>query len=96
MVGDQLAVAEHPDPGQVRGHLDPPADRRRVDRVVVGVQPHVVIAGQPAACRHPVTGATGGSASIAARSARSGPPARSPAPGAAGCSPGPATRRAGR
>ena len=62
-------VAEHPHPVQVGGHLDAPADHRRVHRVVVGVQPHVVVAGQPRGGRHPVTGATGGRASIAARSA---------------------------
>ena len=38
---------QHADPVQVRGDLDPPADHGRVHRVVVGVQPDVVIAGQP-------------------------------------------------
>ena len=47
MAGDQMPVAEHPHPGQVSGHLDAPADHRRVHGVVVGVQPHVVVAGQP-------------------------------------------------
>ena len=36
-----------PAPVQVGGHLDAAADHRRVDRVVVGIQPHVVVARQP-------------------------------------------------
>ena len=55
---------------QVGDDLDPAADHRRVHRVVVAVQPHVVVPRQPgaeAASRSPA--ATGGSASIAARSA---------------------------
>ena len=63
-------VAGHPDLVQVGADLDAAADHRRVDRVVVGVQAHVVVARQPQArCASPVAGATGGSASIAARSA---------------------------
>ena len=37
-VGDQPPVAVHADTVQVGSHLDPAADRGRVDRVVVGVQ----------------------------------------------------------
>ena len=57
-----------PDPGR-RATNDPAPDHRRVHRVVVGVQPNVVIAGQPQRRAPAVAGATGGSASIAARSA---------------------------
>ena len=42
-----LPAAEGPDPVQPGDHLDPPADHGRVDRVVVGVQADVVVAGQP-------------------------------------------------
>ena len=47
MIGHRLAVAQHPDPVQAGDDLDPAADHRRVDGVVVGVQPDVVVAGQP-------------------------------------------------
>ena len=47
VVGDGPAVAERPDPVQVGDDLDPAADHGRVDRVVVGVQPDVVVARQP-------------------------------------------------
>jgi hypothetical protein len=47
VVGDQLAVAERLDPVRVGADLDAAADRRGVHRVVVAVQPHVVVAGQP-------------------------------------------------
>ena len=47
MVRDHPPVAEHLDPGQVGHHLDPAADDRRVHRVVVAVQPDVVVPGQP-------------------------------------------------
>ena len=42
MIRDDLPVAEGPHPCQVRDHLDPPADYRRVDRVIIGVQPAVI------------------------------------------------------
>ena len=35
------------DPVQIGDHLRPPADHCRVDGVVVGIQAHVVVAGQP-------------------------------------------------
>jgi hypothetical protein len=47
MVGDQPPITDHPDPVQVATDLDPAADHRRVDRIVVAVQPHVVVAWQP-------------------------------------------------
>jgi hypothetical protein len=47
VVGDDAPIAQHPDPVQVGGDLDPPPDYRRVHRVVVAVQAHVVIARQP-------------------------------------------------
>jgi len=47
VVGDQPTVAEHPHPVQVSDHLDAPPDHRRVHRVVVGIQPHVMITRQP-------------------------------------------------
>jgi hypothetical protein len=47
VVGDELATAERTDAVEVGGDLHPAADRRRVDRVVVAVQPHVVVTGQP-------------------------------------------------
>lgn len=50
---------QHPDPRQVCAHLDTAPDGGRVDRVIVGVQPDVVVAGQPVHARHPVCGATG-------------------------------------
>ena len=51
MVGDDPALAVDLDPVQVGDDLDPAADHARVDRVVVGVQADVVVAGQP--CRGP-------------------------------------------
>lgn len=47
VIGDGLAVTEHRDPIEIRDDLDTPADHRRVHRVIVGVQPDVVIARQP-------------------------------------------------
>ena len=47
VTGGDPPVAGHPDPGQVRGDLDPAADHRRVHGVVVAVQPHVMVTGQP-------------------------------------------------
>lgn len=47
MVRGHLAAAEDPDPVQAGGDLDPAADRDGVDGVVVAVQAHVVVAGQP-------------------------------------------------
>ena len=47
VVRDGLAVAEDPHPVEVGDDLDPASDHRRMDRVVVGVQPDVVVAGQP-------------------------------------------------
>jgi hypothetical protein len=47
VVSEDLAVSEHPHPRQVSDHLDPAADHRRVHRVVVAVQTHVIIACQP-------------------------------------------------
>ena len=43
VVGDELALADGADPGQVGDDLDAAPDYRRVDRVVVGVQTDVVI-----------------------------------------------------
>jgi len=43
------AVADGSDAAQVDNDLDPAADYGRVDRVVVGVDPHVVVPGQPRA-----------------------------------------------
>jgi hypothetical protein len=47
VVGDQPPVTPHPHPLQVGGHLHPPADSGRVERVVVAVQAHVVVTRQP-------------------------------------------------
>ena len=47
VAGDGLAVTQHRDMVQARGNLDPAADDRRVDGVVVGVQPDVIVTGQP-------------------------------------------------
>ena len=47
MIGDQLAVTERPDPPQPGDDFYPPSDHGRVHGVVVGVQPDVVVAGQP-------------------------------------------------
>ena len=69
MVGHDLPVAGHPHPLQAGGDLDAAPDRAGVDRVVVAVQADVVVPRQPGLVRQPVTGATGGSGSIAARSA---------------------------
>ena len=44
------------------------ADDRWVDRVVIAVQPHVMVRGSRSELRQPVTGATGGSGNIPARS----------------------------
>ena len=93
-----LPVAEHPDPGQVRGDLDPAADHRRVDRVVVGVQPHVVVAGQPrrrTATRSPARPAAAAASRPCRR--RSGRPGAQPsARRRPGVRHAPATRPAGR
>ena len=47
MVGNQFAVAERLHPLQIGAHQHPAPDTGRVHRVVVGIQAHVVIAGQP-------------------------------------------------
>ena len=47
VVGHQPAVAEHPHPMQVSDDLDTSPDHRRMHRIVVGVQPNVVIPRQP-------------------------------------------------
>lgn len=49
MIGDQGAATSDPDPAQICGDLDAPADRDRMHRVVVAVEAHVMIARQP--CR---------------------------------------------
>ncbi len=49
MIGDQGAATPDPDPAQICGDLDAPADRDRMHRVVVAVEAHVMIARQP--CR---------------------------------------------
>ena len=46
VIGHEPSFAAHPHPLQIRGDLHDPTDRGGVDRVVVGVQAHVVIAGQ--------------------------------------------------
>jgi hypothetical protein len=69
MVGDQPPITPRPHMVQVGGHLDAAADCGRVDRVVVAVQPYIMVARQPQRGCQPVAGATGGSGSIAARSA---------------------------
>jgi hypothetical protein len=50
MAGDQAPVAPGADTLEIGGHLDAAADHRRVHRVVVGVQAHVVVTGQPQRC----------------------------------------------
>jgi hypothetical protein len=47
MVSHQPPVGPDPHPLQIGIDLHPAADRSRVDRVVVAVQPHVVVAWQP-------------------------------------------------
>jgi hypothetical protein len=47
VIGDGLALAQHPHSGQVGDDLDPPADDPRMHRVVVAVQADVVITRQP-------------------------------------------------
>ena len=47
VVGDRRALAGHPHPLQVGVDLDPSSDHRGVHRVVVGVQPDVVVPRQP-------------------------------------------------
>ena len=69
MIGHDLPAAEGLDPVQHGDRLDPPADDRRVDGVAVGVQPDVVVSGQPQRRPPSVSGATGGRASMAWRSA---------------------------
>jgi hypothetical protein len=63
VVGDQPPIAPDPHPVTIGGHLDAAADRGRVYRVVIAVQPHVVVARQRSDACHPVTGATSGSGS---------------------------------
>ena len=46
MIGDQPPVTDDPHPGQVSGHLDAAADHRRIHRVVIGIQPDVMITRQ--------------------------------------------------
>ena len=67
--GDQAPVECGPDPVQVGGHVDHPADHGRVDGVVAGIDADVVVAAQPDPVDQPSCGGTGGSGSIAARSA---------------------------
>ena len=97
VIGDDPAVTQHPHPVQIRHDLDPAADHGRIDGIVVGVQPDVMITRQPGEDRQPVTGGTGGSESIAGlaaviRSAGAQPGARM----VRGCWPSPATRSAAR
>ena len=47
MGGDEAPLVADFDPGQVRGHVDEPADHRRVDGVVAAVDADVVVASQP-------------------------------------------------
>ncbi len=47
VISGGLAVAQHAHPGEISDDLDPAADHGRVDRVVVGIEPDVVVAGQP-------------------------------------------------
>ena len=68
VVGDQPTVTPHADAVQVGSDLDAAADHRWVDRVVIAVQPHVMVRGSRSELRQPVTGATGGSGNIPARS----------------------------
>ena len=69
VIGDQAPVGADPHPVQVGGDIDQPADHRRVDGVVVGVEADVVVAAEPDLMRQPQAGGTAGSGSIAARSA---------------------------
>ena len=64
-----VAGAGHDDLVEVHAHLDPPADRSGMHRVVAGVDPHPVITAQPFGLdRHAGSGSTGGNVIIAARS----------------------------
>ena len=75
-------------------HLDPPADHRRVHRVVVAVQPHVVVPRQPG--RRPPPGRRRDRRQRQHRGPVGGRPVGRRAaqrPRAAGCSPAPASRR---
>src|SRR6476646_4765763 len=63
MISDHRAVTVHADPVQIGDHFDAAPDHPGMHRVVIGVQPDVMIA------RHPVTGGTDGTVSIACRSA---------------------------
>jgi hypothetical protein len=45
VIGDRLAVTEHLHLIQIRGDFDAPTDHPRVHRVVIGIQPDVVIPG---------------------------------------------------
>src|ERR1700694_1848105 len=47
VIGDDLALTEHSDTVEVGDDLDAPADHPGVHRVVVGVQPDVMVARQP-------------------------------------------------
>jgi hypothetical protein len=58
-------------PIQVGRKHNPTANRGRMHRIVVAVQPHIVIAGNRSSCRQPATGGTGGKPSIACRPERS-------------------------
>lgn len=51
VIGDLVAPTPDLDSPQVGGDLDAPTDRDRVHRVVVAIDPHVVITWQP--CRVP-------------------------------------------
>ena len=62
VVSDKLSLAPHPDPVHVGCDLDPPADQRGVHRVVVAVQPHVMVPRQPG--RGPPPGAQPASAAM--------------------------------
>ena len=93
VVGDQLAVTPHLDPVQVGADQDPPADRGRVHRVVVAVQPHVVVPRQPrrrSPSRSPAAPVAAAASPPGRR--RPGRPGRSPATVSGGCWPAPASR----
>jgi hypothetical protein len=69
MAGDVVAGAGDGDLFQVGDDLDETADDRGVDRVIVGGDPDEWSRARRVEVRQPTAGATGGSVTIAARSA---------------------------
>lgn len=65
VISDEPAVEADLNPLQRAGNIDRTPDRYRIDRIITGMDGHVVVAGRRIRSVNPRCGATGGMASIA-------------------------------